>query len=69
MRTKNIIEIYLKEKNMTIKELAEKCNMNVNGLHNKFKRDSISLKDFRTLLGALDKEIQIVDKVSIPPQK
>ena len=45
---------------MTFKELAEKAGMNDKGLHNKFSRDSITLRDFQSLLKVLNHELSII---------
>ena len=45
---------------MTFKELAEKAGMNSNSLHNKFSRDSITLRDFQRLLKVLNHELSII---------
>ena len=46
--------------NMTFKELAKKAGMNDKGLHNKFSRDSITLRDFQRLLKVLNHELSII---------
>lgn len=58
---KDEIELLLKEKNLTFKELAAKAGLNANGLHNKFKRDSLTVNDLRKLLKALEKEMVFRD--------
>ena len=48
---------------MTFKELAAKAGMNEKGLHNKFQRNSLTVKDLSALLAALN------HKLSITPMK
>lgn len=45
---------------MTFKELANQAGMNVNSLHDKFRRDSITLRDFQSLLKVLNHELSII---------
>ena len=45
---------------LTFKELAVKSGMNENGLHNKFKRNSITFRDLMSLLSTLGYTISIV---------
>ena len=45
---------------LTFKELAIKSGMNENGLHNKFKRNSITFRDLMSLLSTLGYTISIV---------
>ena len=47
---------------ITFKELAEKAGFNASGLHNKFKRDSMTVRDYERLLSVLGKRLAIVDK-------
>lgn len=42
---------------MTFKELAAKAGMNPNGLHDKFQRNSLTVKDLSALLSALGHEM------------
>lgn len=42
---------------MTFKELAAKAGMNENGLHDKFKRGSLTVKDLSALLSVLNHEM------------
>ena len=42
---------------MTFKELASKAGMSENGLHNKFQRGSLTVKDLSALLSALGHEM------------
>lgn len=48
------IKIILLEKNMTIKELAERIGTNGNNLSNKLSRDNFSEKELREIAEALD---------------
>lgn len=61
MELKEIIKQFAKEKGMTLKELAEKADMSSNGLHNKFNRQSITVKDLERLLTVLGKQITFID--------
>lgn len=45
---------------LTLKELSVKAGMNYNGLHNKFKRNSITFRDLMSLLSTLGYTISIV---------
>lgn len=49
-----------KEQGMTFKELAAHAGMNENGLHNKFRRNSLTVKDLCKLLEALGLELAFV---------
>lgn len=62
MKLKAQIQAIAKNKNMTLKDVADKANMSYNGLHNKFKRGSLTVRDLEQLLDVLGKEIRIVDK-------
>lgn len=42
---------------MTFKELASKAGMSENGLHNKFQRNSLTVKDLSALLSVLGHEM------------
>mgnify|MGYP000886647546 CR=1 FL=1 len=42
---------------MTFKELAAKAGMNEKGLHNKFQRNSLTVKDLSALLSVLGHEM------------
>lgn len=57
--TKDTIKALCFKENITLKDLALKVGMNEKGLHNKFRRDSITLRDFKALLSALGYEITI----------
>lgn len=48
------IRTILLERDMTIKELAEKIGTNENNLSNKLARDNISEKELRDIAEALD---------------
>lgn len=45
---------------LTFKELAIKSGMNYNGLHDKFRRNSITFRDLMSLLSTLGYTISIV---------
>lgn len=62
MILKEQIQTIAKEQGLTLKDVAEKAGMNYNGLHNKFFRGSITVRDLEKLLHVLGKDIQIVDK-------
>lgn len=46
---------------ISIKELAEKAGMNVNGLHDKCRRESMTVKDLEKLLAVFNKQLIISD--------
>lgn len=48
------IKTILLERNMTIKELAEKIGTTGNNLSNKFSRDNLSEKELRKIADALN---------------
>ena len=62
LNLKDEIKQFCLEKNMTFKELAEKAKMSENGLHDKFRRDSLTVKDLRQILDVLGKEMVFKDK-------
>ena len=62
MLLKETIQTIANEQNMTLKEVAEKAGMNYNGLHDKFRRGSMTVKDLEKLLDVLNKELYIRDK-------
>lgn len=45
---------------LTLKEVADKANMNYNGLHNKFYRGSITVRDLEKILNVLGMRIKFV---------
>lgn len=47
---------------MTFKELAEKAGFNASGLHDKFRRDSMTIRDYERLLSVFGKRLSISDK-------
>lgn len=59
---KDIIKKLCSDTGITFKDLALKAGMNSNSLHNKFQRDSITLRDFESLLSVLGYEISIDKK-------
>lgn len=62
MTLKETIQAIADEQHITLKEVAEKAGMNYNGLHNKFYRGSITVKDLEKILDVLHKRLAIVDK-------
>lgn len=62
MDIKQILKDLCKENGITFKDLAILANMNTNGLHDKCRRKSLTVKDLEKLLQVLGKEIKIVDK-------
>lgn len=46
---------------ISIKTLAEKAGMNVNGLHDKCRRKSMTVKDLEKLLAVFNKQLVIKD--------
>jgi hypothetical protein len=62
MELKEELKALAKEQGMTFKELAEKAGLNETGLHDKFKRGSLTVKDLLALLSALDHEMTIRPK-------
>ena len=62
MNLKEQIKILATEKEMTLKELSAKANMNYTGLLDKFRRNSLTVRDLQRLLDVLDKQIVFVDK-------
>lgn len=62
MNTKDWIKALAKEQGLTFKELSQKAGMSEKGLHNKFARDSLTVRDLVTLLSVLGKELTAIDK-------
>lgn len=62
MDLKETIKQFTKEKGMTFKELAELAGLNRAGLHDKFRRGSITVRDLEKLLDVLGKEMTFKDK-------
>ena len=62
MTLKETIQAIADEQHITLKEVAEKAGMNYNGLHDKFRRGSITVKDLEKILDELHKRLAIVDK-------
>lgn len=62
MDIKQILKDLCKDNGITFKDLAILANMNINGLHDKCRRKSLTVKDLEKLLQVLGKEIKIVDK-------
>lgn len=62
MDLKDELKAIAKEQGITFKELAVKAGVSENGLHNKFKRGSLTVKDLSTLLAVLGLKIAFVKK-------
>lgn len=57
-----LLKQYAKEQGMTLKEVAEKVPVSYEGMLNKFRRGSMTVKDLEKLLDVLNKELYIRDK-------
>lgn len=53
MNLKEQIKALASEQGYTLKDVAEVANMSYNGLHNKFNRGSITVRDLESLLNVL----------------
>ena len=62
MNIHELLKQYAKEQGMTLKEVAEKVPVSYEGMLNKFRRGSMTVKDLEKLLGVLNKELYIRDK-------
>lgn len=62
MELKQTIKDIAKEQGMTLKDVADKAELNYNGLHDKFRRGSITVRDLNRILDVLGKELSIKDK-------
>ncbi len=62
MDLKDELKAIAKEQGITFKELAAKAGLNETGLHDKFKRGSLTVKDLSTLLAVLGLKISFVKK-------
>lgn len=62
MELKEIIKQYAKARGMTFKEVAQSTHMDYNGLHDKFRRGSLTVRDLEKILDVLDKEMIFKDK-------
>lgn len=62
MELKQTIKDIAKEQGMTLKDVAYKAGLNYNGLHDKFRRGSITVRDLNRILDVLEKELSIKDK-------
>lgn len=62
MDLKDELKALAKEQGITFKELAAKAGLNEKGLHNKFQRGSLTVKDLSTLLAVLGLKIAFVKK-------
>lgn len=56
---KDQLKALAESQDMTFKELAIKAGMNENSLHNKFKRQSLTVKDLLKLLQALQQALYV----------
>lgn len=65
-QVKEIFKQQAKEKNYTMKEIAEKLNMAPQQLNNKFNNKRLSLTELKKLCNLIDKDIQIefIDKTN-----
>lgn len=57
--TKETIKAICHAEHITMKELAGKADMNYNGLLDKFRRKSMTVKDLERLLSAIGYSLQI----------
>lgn len=62
MDLKDQIKAIATKQGMTFKDLAIKAGLNENGLHDKFRRKSITFDDVQKLLDVLGKTIVFKDK-------
>ncbi|HJE83021.1 helix-turn-helix transcriptional regulator [Megasphaera butyrica] len=62
MNIHELLKQYAKEQGMTLKEVAEKVPVSYEGMLNKFRRGSMTVKDLEKLLDVLNKELYIRDK-------
>lgn len=53
MNLKEQIKALASEQGYTLKDVAESANMSYNGLHDKFRRGSITVRDLETILNVL----------------
>jgi len=53
MNLKEQIKALASEQGYTLKDVAEAANMSYNGLHDKFRRGSITVRDLETILNVL----------------
>lgn len=60
--TKETIKALCSAEHLTMKELASKADMNYTGLLDKFRRNSITLRDLEKLLSAIGYELQVKKK-------
>ena len=57
-----MIKEMAQQQGMTLKEVSDKAELNYNGLHDKFRRGSITVRDLNKLLDVLGKEMYFRDK-------
>lgn len=62
MDFKDHLKALCQAEGITFKDLAHKVGMNENGLHDKFRRNTISVKDLNILLGVFGLTLGIVPK-------
>ena len=60
MSVKNIVKAISAQKNMSIKDVADKCHKSSENLHQQLNRGSINLKQFQKILGAMGEDLVIV---------
>lgn len=53
MNLKEQIKALASEQGYTLKDVAEAANMSYNGLHNKFNRGSLTVRDLEKILSVL----------------
>lgn len=59
---KKRVQEIVEEKGMTLKEVAERCPMSYNGIHDKFRRGSITVLDLEKILDVLGMKLAFVPK-------
>lgn len=60
LKLKRRIQDIADAKGMTLKEVAEQCPMSYNGLHDKFRRGSITVLDLEKVLHVMGMKIAFV---------
>ena len=60
MGASKAIKQLMQEKNITVKFLAEKLNINSQSMSNKFYRDSFSYDEVATIANMLDCDVKII---------
>ena len=59
---RQILKDSAKEHDMNLKELASKVPTSYEGLLNKLRRESITVKDLEKILNVVNKELTVTDK-------